>query len=444
MEDEPDPGRKSGWHPELASTPLLLALLVSASSPLGLLLLTGSCFLLAFLFAVFENALQYYSNVRLAALAKKRGIDEALDVVLLEEDDILFASKVGRGLFQAVGIALVVVAVVDAAPGDLAAILWAVLLGAFFLLVMVSAPYVIGRRLGNQVLLRWLLPYSRVMRLLRPLSKLLARLVGRMVGNVNGIDPKEEIADEILSAVEEGTREGSIEEDEKRMIEGVIDLREVTADHVMTPRTELVCLPVDTTAEEAVERASGRGLSRMPVYGAMPDDILGVLYVKDLLPFIGKDAPPAINKLLRKPFFVPQSKSLLDLLREMRARQVHLAIVLDEYGGTAGVVTIEDILEEIVGEIVDEHESSAPIEVVRIDENAATVEGKTHIDDLNRSLDLDVPESEEYETVGGLLFSEMGRVPEVGEHYDLNRIRFTILEADGRRINRVRVAVRER
>ena len=97
-----------------------------------------------------------------------------------------------------------------------------------------------------------------------------------------------------------------------------------------------------------------------------------------------------------------------------------------------------------MGEIVDEHESSAPIEVVRIDENAATVEGKTHIDDLNRSLDLDVPESEEYETVGGLLFSEMGRVPEVGEHYDLNGIRFTILEADGRRINRVRVAVRER
>ena len=140
MDDEPDPGQKSGWHPEFASTPLLLALLVSASSPLGLLLLTGSCFLLAFLFAVFENALQYYSSVRLAALAKKRGIDEALDAVLLEEDDILFASKVGRGFFQAVAIALVVVAVVDAAPGDLAAVVWAVLLGAFFLLVMVSAP----------------------------------------------------------------------------------------------------------------------------------------------------------------------------------------------------------------------------------------------------------------------------------------------------------------
>jgi CBS domain containing-hemolysin-like protein len=124
---------------------------------------------------------------------------------------------------------------------------------------------------------------------------------------------------------------------------------------------------------------------------------------------------------------------------------VHLAIVLDEYGGTAGVATIEDILEEIVGEIEDEHEAAVGRdEVVRHGENAATVEGRTHIDDLNRSLDLDVPESEEYETVGGFLFSRMGRVPAVGEHYDVNGVRFTILAADERRINRVKVAVQQR
>ena len=440
MEDEPDPGRQSGFHPELAVAPLLL----SASSPVGLLLVTGGCFLLAFLFAIFENALQYYSSARLAAMAKKRGIDDALDAVLLQEDDIVFASKVGRGLFQTIGIATIVVAVVSAAPGDLEAIVWAVLFAAFFLLAMVSAPYVIGRRLGDRILLRWLLPYARFVRLLRPASRLLAGLAGRLVGNENGADPKDEIADEILSAVEEGSREGAIEDTEKRMIEGVIDLREVTADHVMTPRTEMVCLPVDASAEEAIERAKGRGLSRLPVYGSTPDEILGVLYVKDLLPFLGKDEPPAVNSLLRKPFFVPQSKNVGELLQEMRAKQVHLAIVLDEYGGTAGVVTIEDILEEIVGEIVDEHEGAAPTEVVRIDENAATVEGRTHIDDLNRSLDLEVPESEEYETVGGLLLSHLGRVPVAGEHCDLNGIRFTILEADERRITRVKVAVQQR
>ena len=169
-----------------------------------------------------------------------------------------------------------------------------------------------------------------------------------------------------------------------------------------------------------------------------------MLYLKDLLPYLGKPDLPKIESILRKPFFVPQSKNVGDLLQEMRAKQIHLAVVLDEYGGTAGVVTIEDILEEIVGEIADEHEGTVPSDVVRISEHAATVEGRTHIDDLNRSLDLDVPESEEYETVGGLLFSRMGRVPAAGEHYDLDGVRFTILEADERRINRVKVAVQQR
>ena len=443
MDDEPDPG-KPGNHPELVSAPLLLAGLLSAQTPTGALLIAGGCFLLAFLCAVFENALQHYSRVKLIALAKKTDSEEAIDSLLLREDDILFQSKVGRGLFQAIGIAMTVIAVVHAAPSELASIGWAVLFASFFLLAMVTAPYVIGRRAGHRIMVRWLVPYTRVVAVLRPLSQGLDKLTSRLAGGGEEVTPTEEITDEILSAVEEGTREGSLEHTEKRMIEGVIDLRDVTADHIMTPRTEMVCLAVETSAEESIERAGQDGLSRLPVYRGTPDEILGVLYVKDLLPYLGKSKPPAIETILRKPFFIPQSKIVGELLQEMRRKQVHLAIVLDEYGGTAGVVTIEDVIEEIVGEIVDEHEIAAPSDVVRINENAATVEGRTHIDDLNNSLDLDVPESEEYETVGGLLFSHMGRVPATGEHYDLNGIRFTIVEADERRINRVRVAVRNR
>ena len=220
-----------------------------------------------------------------------------------------------------------------------------------------------------------------------------------------------------------------------------MDLREVTADHVMTPRTEMVCLQVGTTAAEAIGAARGRGLSRLPIYRDTPDDIVGVLYIKDLLPLFGKEDVPPVERLARQPFFIPQSMKVGKLLQEMRGRHVHLAIVLDEYGGTAGVVTIEDILEEIVGEIVDEHESEETHDVVKINENVATVEGRAHIDDLNRALDLEVPESDEYETVGGLLFSRIGHVPAAGEHFDLDGVRFTVLEADERRIHRVKVTV---
>ena len=445
MEDEPDPGQMaSSLHPDWSGVPLL-ALLLSASSPTALLLGAGGCFLLAFLFAIFETALQEFSRVRLSAAARKRGTEDAIDVLLLREDEILFASKVGRGLLQTAGIALGVVAIVGAAPQGLQAAVWATLLALFVLLFLVGTSYILGRHFADEILLRWLLPYSRFVHLVFPISNALQKIVGRFVGRHHETDPAEEIADEILSAVEEGAREGTIEHSEKRMIEGIIDLREVTADHIMTPRTEMVSVPVDASATDAIDLAADRGLSRLPVYRETPDEIIGILYVKDLLPYLGKDVMPTVATICHKPFFIPQSKNVGELLQEMRQKRVHLAIVLDEYGGTAGVATIEDILEEIVGEIEDEHEADrARDEVVRLGENSATVEGRTHIDDLNRSLDLDVPESEEYETVGGFLFARMGRVPSVGEHYDVDGVRFTILAADERRINRVKVAVQAR
>jgi CBS domain containing-hemolysin-like protein len=446
IDDEPDPGREPGPHPESGSFLLLFALLVSAASPAVLLIVAGGCLLLGFFCSVFEAALSDYSRVKLAAHAKKDGLSDAFDAVLLHEDDILFASKVSRGLFQTVGIAVAAVVFFGTAPGTLQTILVAVAFATFFMVFLVGAPYVLGTRLSENILLRWLLPYARVVGVVRPVTSALERFAARLIGAKHEeADPVEEIADDILSAAEEGAAEGALEHTEKRMIEGILDMREVAVDHIMTPRTEMISVAIDVDAKEAMREAARHGLSRLPVYRETADEIVGVLYVKDLLPFLGEDHMPAVATTARKPLFVPQSKNVAELLQEMRAKRVHLAIVLDEYGGTAGVVTIEDILEEIVGEIEDEHEASPQrSDVVVIDENAATVEGRTHIDDLNRSMDLEVPESEEYETVGGLLFCRMGRVPVVGEHYDVNGIRFTILEADERRVNRVKVAVQSR
>jgi CBS domain containing-hemolysin-like protein len=330
MESESAPDRESGYHPESLGGLLLSAILLSASSPLPLLIAAAGCLLLAFVCALFENALQDYSGVRLKEEARRRGIDAKIDAILLREDQILFASKVGRGLFQIVGVSIFIVVLVQAQPGDLAAVGWSVLVASFFLLVNVSAPYVLGWRYGESILLRWLIPYSRAVKVLTPVALLLHKAAERLAGSAPEPDPTEEVRDDILSAVEEGRREGTLEVSEKHMIEGVIDLREVTADHIMTPRTEMVCLPIRATAQEAIESSKGRGLSRLPIYRETPDDIVGVLYVKDLLPYLGQEEMPPIEKILRKPFFIPHSKNVKDLLQEMRARRIHLAIVRDE------------------------------------------------------------------------------------------------------------------
>jgi CBS domain containing-hemolysin-like protein len=407
-----------------------------------LLLIAAGCLLLATIFALFEHALQHHNRVRLTEEANRVGKTAALDDVLLLEDEILFVSKIGRGLATMVAVATIVVFLVRSGTSGIPLVLWVVAGPGVVLFLTVAGPYLLGRRAGHAVLLKGLLPYSVAILPVRPLAAGLHGIAARLLGRREEPGPSEEITDEILSVVEEGTREGALDAREKEMIEGVIDLRDVTAGMVMTPRTDLVCIPLGTTAEAAIERAGERRLSRLPVYRDSPDDIIGVLHMKDLLAPLARGEKPAIEKLLRRPLLVPQSKNVGDLLHEMKASRNHMAIVLDEYGGTAGVVTIEDILEEIVGEIEDEHAAVGESDLVLINENAATVGGRAHVADLNKALHVQVPESDEYDTVGGLLFSLMGRVPEAGEHYDVDGVRFTILEADERRIERVKVSVR--
>jgi CBS domain containing-hemolysin-like protein len=432
---------QTGHCPEPALGILLLSLPVALGQG-GLLLAALGCLLLATIFALFENALQHHSRVRLTEAANAVGKIEAIDAALLEEEELLFRSKIGRGLAMMVAVAMLVVFLVRGGTSGLPLAFWVVLGPGAVLLLTVAGPYLVGRRAGHLVLLRGLLPYAAATLPLRPAAAVLHALAARVIGRGEEAAPNEEIAEEILSVVEEGTREGALDEREKEMIEGVIDLRDVIAENIMTPRTDLVAIPVGATAREAIDRAGAAGLSRLPVYRETPDDIIGILHLKDLLPHLARGESQEIEKLLRRPFFVPQSKAVGDLLHEMQASHTHMAIVLDEYGGTAGVVTIEDILEEIVGEIEDEHGTDTGNDVVLISENAATVGGRTHVTDLNKALQVAVPESGDYETVGGMLFGLMGRVPAAGEHCDVDGIRFTILEADERRINRVKVSVR--
>jgi len=265
-------------------------------------------------------------------------------------------------------------------------------------------------------------------------------LVRRLAGvpKAKAGDGAEELEREILDAVSEGEWRGAVDETEKEMIESVIELRGRHAGQIMTPRTEVVSVDVEADFEQVRQKVISEGHSRLPVYEDTVDTILGVLYAKDLLS-VEDPASFDVRKVMRKVPFVPETKSLKDLLAEFRQEKVHIAVVLDEYGGTAGIVTIEDILEELVGEIADEHELPEPEPVRRIDERTFEVDARTSVSELNDELPVKLPEDDDYDTIGGFVFSRLGRIPRVGEEFEHGRLRFKILDAEERRIKRVRI-----
>lgn len=273
------------------------------------------------------------------------------------------------------------------------------------------------------------------------LDSLVRRLAGVRPRGANGY--AEEVEQEILEAVSEGEKLGAVDEEEKEMIESVIELTDTRVAAIMTPRTEIVALPKEADLAAALETIRATGYSRIPVYEETIDTVLGILYAKDLLRR-SEGAAFELRSAMRSALFIPETKPVRELLREFQRQQVHMAIVLDEYGGTAGLVTIEDILEELVGEISDEYEPSAAAAVQRIDERTVEVDARMRVDDLNEQLDLNLPEDQEFETIGGFVFGSLGRIPTVGEQFEHAGVVIVVLATDPRRILRLRLTVPER
>ena len=286
---------------------------------------------------------------------------------------------------------------------------------------------------------------GRVFRPLVALLTLMTRTITRLFGAE--VTPEARItAEELLLIVERGGEQGILEAEEEQMINAVIELGDRRLHEVMVPRIAIVSLPVTATFDEALEKIIEEGHSRVPVYETSNDEIVGILYAKDLLPFLKTtvEQPPDLRVLLRTPVFVPESMSIDDLLHEFQRRKVHIAIVLDEYGGTAGLVTIEDLLEEIVGEIQDEYDEEEPL-VERLDDDHARVDGRAAVEDLLEIWDLKVAleDEDEYDTVGGLVYHRIGGIPQPGDEIRLDGLRLTVESTDGRRVGKV-LAVRER
>ncbi|HEV3415411.1 MAG TPA: hemolysin family protein [Pirellulales bacterium] len=272
----------------------------------------------------------------------------------------------------------------------------------------------------------------------------ISRLLQRLSGREPAHPTEESLEEEIRSIVSEGQREGLMEEDAREMIEGVIELGDVDVADVMTPRTDMVSLHIELPWDDAVRAVCQSGHTRIPVYNKSPDDIVGILHTKDLLVEMAKpddDSRLGWPQLLRKPFFVPETKPVDDLLQEFQRSRNHIAVVLDEFGGVSGIVTIEDVLEEIVGEIADEHDEVLSDGIKAIDEFSAEALAKVRIHEINERLGLSLPEDEDFDTIGGFVFHEMGRIPNVGEELVWQDVRIKVLEATRRRIDRVSIRV---
>ncbi|WP_291258980.1 hemolysin family protein [Fusobacterium sp.] len=280
---------------------------------------------------------------------------------------------------------------------------------------------------------------------LKPIIKILM-FISKFIARLIGIDLKDEAimitADDIKSLVNVGEAEGIIEEEEKEMIHSIVGFSETTAKEVMTPRTSMLAFEGDETLDEVWDEIIENGFSRIPVYEETIDNIIGVFYVKDVLSIVKKgETNVPIKNFIRPGYFVPETKSITEILQDFRKMKVHIALILDEYGGIVGLVTIEDLIEEITGEIRDEFDHEEDEFIHKIDENTYEVDGMLDIETLDKELNIRLPESEDYESLGGLIITELGRVAVVNDEITLSGVKLKVLEVEKMRVAKVLIEI---
>ena len=416
---------------------------------------------LAMFFALAGHALSRFSRARLEELLERRGRAEELGRLFAHHDDLVRTTVLLHALAL---VAWTAAAILWASAQFGAPLGWpvGVILAAAGAVSLGGVLPMAWARVAPESVLAATLPVLHACRLaFQPAARFLGILDGlvRRLAGVPGGAAASPIEEELCSVVSEGERQGALHEDQKDMIEGVIRFKKADVTEIMTPRTDIVSIDADASAESARQLIVRSGHSRIPVTGGAIDAIVGILYAKDLLsdeaagrtpasPSAQRDlavggrgepAPVRVRDVMRPPLFIPATKRLDELLAELRRAKVHMAVVLDEYGGTAGLVTLEDLIEEIFGDIADEYEEASPHPIRRVGPGAFEVEARARVDKLNDELGLRLPENEDYETIGGFVLSRLGSIPKAGATLDYRGVRITVLEAEERRIVRLRV-----
>lgn len=429
-----------------------------ASTMIGTILIAVIFLLLTAIFHMADEAFSALGEIRIREL-EEEGSKKARRIRLLTEKNRQFSSRIRLstlcfGIFAAAAVfhsfvgpvASWLQSTLSALPAGMTTAIAYFLLTFAVLFVITSFGCILPRRLVylnvESVALKVVGIFSFFYALFRPLY-ILCALVASPFLRMAGIDPHEDpntvTEEDILQLMNAGEEIGAIEGTQKNMVSNIFEFDDITAEEIMTPRTDVIAVEVEDTLESVLQQAVDNGYSRIPVYEEDVDHIIGILYIKDLLPYVGQNMPTniSIRTLLRETHFVPDTKKCDDLFEEMTEKHLQMSIVVDEYGGVAGIVTMEDLLESIVGNMQDEFDNEKD-EIVQVDENSFEVDGSLNIGDLDEVLDIELPEGD-YDTVAGFVIDQLGHIPSENEQasVEYKNITFTILQMDDRRIEQV-------
>ncbi len=401
--------------------------------------------------ATASKAFAFVSTSKLEALCRRHSRLPLFDRILKRKPQAEFAAESLRVAFNALAVIGLTLWLASARQAEFTPIdvildgIWLLVFIVILWAALIWIPTAAANVWPESIIYNTWQLWSAAAVVLAPavaITSLLERGFHWFSGNPEPATEEEELAEEIRSIVTEGQREGVIEEDAREMIESVIELSEVAVGQIMTPRTYMISLHVETPWEQVVKFVIDSQHTRIPVYAKTRDDIVGILHIKDMLGEMARaTGRRSLTEIVRKPFFVPETKKVDELLAEFQRSRNHMAIVLDEFGGVSGVVTIEDAIEQIVGEIADEYDEALVDGIKVHNETSAEVLARVPIHELNERLGLSLPEDQDFDTVGGLIFHELGRIPAPGEELTIGDVRLRILDAGRRRIDRVAIEV---
>ncbi|MFN8375417.1 MAG: hemolysin family protein [Anaerolineae bacterium] len=304
-------------------------------------------------------------------------------------------------------------------------------------------PAAVGQAHADKLALMFIHPMRFLVYVLSPVVAVLvaiSKLISALFNSEAAVNSVTQ--EEILTMVEAGQKGGTIESEEKEMIYSVLQLDQTVVREVMVPRIDIIALDVNTPIKDALGMFINSGFSRIPVFEETIDNVKGLLYAKDLLAIWKNGESPdttPLNIMLRPAYFVPETKKADVLLKELQNQNIHMAMVVDEYGGTAGLVTIENLIEEIIGDIRDEYDVNEEAEYIRHSDDEITADASMDIDDFNELLDVELP-TEENDTLGGFIYSHLGRVPRAGDTLEYGNLVLSVESVEGRRIRKVRVS----
>ena len=411
----------------------------------GEVVILAICVILAGLASGTETALTSVGRLRVRHLAEE-GSERAAVLQQLQRDPNRFLSTVLVVNTVALIVAsssatLLGIQYLPASWGFWSDLLLSVLLSLFLLIFAEVTPKTLAIRHAERIALTMAAPVNALAAALKPVLWFIT-IVARAATGGRGTHTPYVTEQELMTLLSVSEEQGVIEEEERDMISAVIEIGDKSVREVMVPRPDMVAIDRESTLEEINEVIRTRPHTRLPVYERDIDHILGVIHTKDvLLHYLRGETPEAfdIGRVLRPIKFTPEQKKVDELLHEMQNERTHMAVVVDEYGGTAGIVTLEDVLEEIVGEIRDEYDTAEEDPLTIVSEREALVAARMSMDELNEVLDLRIAESEEYDTVGGYVYSVLGSIPEQGTQFSAGRVLWVVEEVDGQRIVRVRL-----